>query len=152
MSHPPFPGLEKNYLRAQVARISAATTVSPIGYFRFDDNEEEEDTEESGFIIDFLRPVTAMARAVNLPPPPDPTPILLFDKKTSFSCLTSNLQIFEMKCFGVQLYFIFRIKWQEYLHYWPGIWGDAITWPLWPHWTDLVSSHAVRLTTGRKCY
>lgn len=117
VSHPPFPGLEKNYLRAQVARISAATTVSPIGYFRFDDNEEEEDTEESGFIIDFLRPVTAMARAVNLPPPPDPTPILLFDKKTSFSCLTSNLQIFEMKCFGLQLYFICRIKWQEYLHY-----------------------------------
>ena len=85
VSHPPFPGLEKNYLRAQVARISAATTVSPIGYFRFDDNEEEEDTEESGFIMDFLRPVTAKARTVNLPPPPD--------KKTSFSSLTSNLQI-----------------------------------------------------------
>ncbi|XP_061170080.1 radial spoke head protein 6 homolog A-like [Saccostrea echinata] len=48
VSHPPFPGLEKNYLRAQIARISAATTVSPIGYFRFDDNEEEEDAEESG--------------------------------------------------------------------------------------------------------
>lgn len=48
MSHPPFPGLEKNLLRAQIARISAATTVSPIGYFRFDDNEEEEDAEESG--------------------------------------------------------------------------------------------------------
>lgn len=47
MSHPPFPGLEKNLLRAQIARISAATTVSPIGYFRFDD-EEEEDAEESG--------------------------------------------------------------------------------------------------------
>lgn len=48
VSHPPFPGLEKNLLRAQIARISAATTVSPIGYFRFDDNEEEEDAEESG--------------------------------------------------------------------------------------------------------
>lgn len=48
MSHPPFPGLEKNLLRAQIARISAATSVSPIGYFRFDDNEEEEDAEESG--------------------------------------------------------------------------------------------------------
>ncbi|XP_056012064.1 radial spoke head protein 6 homolog A-like [Ostrea edulis] len=48
VSHPPFPGVEKNFLRAQIARISAATTISPIGYFRFDDNEEEEDAEESG--------------------------------------------------------------------------------------------------------
>jgi radial spoke head protein 4A len=40
--------VEKNFLRAQIARISAATTISPIGYFRFDDNEEEEEAEESG--------------------------------------------------------------------------------------------------------
>lgn len=61
VSHPPFPGLEKNLLRAQIARISAATTVSPIGYFRFDDNEEEEDAEESGSDI-FL---TILLRVAN---------------------------------------------------------------------------------------
>ena len=30
-SYPPFPGTEANYLRAQIARISAATHVSPLG-------------------------------------------------------------------------------------------------------------------------
>lgn len=48
---PPFPGSEKNYLRAQIARIGAATHVSPIGYFTFgggeqEDEEIEEDEEE----------------------------------------------------------------------------------------------------------
>lgn len=43
---PPFPGTERNYLRAQIARISAATHVSPIGVFKFDEEgEEEEETE-----------------------------------------------------------------------------------------------------------
>ncbi|XP_058806534.1 radial spoke head protein 6 homolog A [Phymastichus coffea] len=46
---PPFPGNEKNYLRAQIARIGAATHVSPIGYFTFgnrkQDDEEMEDEE-----------------------------------------------------------------------------------------------------------
>ncbi|XP_076447335.1 uncharacterized protein LOC143284209 [Babylonia areolata] len=45
-TYPPFPGTERNYLRAQIARISAATHVSPIGVFKFDDEgEEEEETE-----------------------------------------------------------------------------------------------------------
>lgn len=47
VAYPPFPGVERNYLRAQIARISAATSVSPIGYFRFDDQEEEEEAEEA---------------------------------------------------------------------------------------------------------
>ena len=34
-SYPAYPGTEKNYLRAQIARISAATLVSPAGKFRF---------------------------------------------------------------------------------------------------------------------
>ena len=34
VSYPPFPGLEMNYLRAQIARISAATHISPIDYFK----------------------------------------------------------------------------------------------------------------------
>ncbi|XP_023246809.1 radial spoke head protein 6 homolog A [Copidosoma floridanum] len=44
---PPFPGCEKNYLRAQIARIGAATQVSPIGYYAPADEEgEEEDGRE----------------------------------------------------------------------------------------------------------
>ena len=34
-SYPAYPGTEKNYLRAQIARISAATQVSPAGKFKF---------------------------------------------------------------------------------------------------------------------
>ncbi|VDM18787.1 unnamed protein product [Hydatigera taeniaeformis] len=49
---PPFPGTEAHYLRAQVARISAATQLAPQNFFqlRQDDNddggEEEEEDEE----------------------------------------------------------------------------------------------------------
>ncbi|PNI28780.1 RSPH6A isoform 3 [Pan troglodytes] len=46
VSYPPFPGNEANYLRAQIARISAATQVSPLGFYQF--NEEEGDEEEEG--------------------------------------------------------------------------------------------------------
>jgi len=40
-AHPPFPGCEKNLLRAQIARIAAYTSVSPSGYFRMGEEEEE---------------------------------------------------------------------------------------------------------------
>lgn len=43
---PPFPGTEKNYLRAQIARISAATLISPIGFFTFGGEDEEEELGE----------------------------------------------------------------------------------------------------------
>lgn len=46
VSFPPFPGNEANYLRAQIARISAGTQISPIGFYQF--AEEEEDEEEEG--------------------------------------------------------------------------------------------------------
>ncbi len=36
-SYPAYPGTEKNYLRAQIARISATTHVSPAGRFKFSD-------------------------------------------------------------------------------------------------------------------
>ena len=36
-SYPAFPGLEKHYLRAQIARISATTHVAPSGKFKFSD-------------------------------------------------------------------------------------------------------------------
>ncbi|KAK2088719.1 Radial spoke head protein 6 A [Saguinus oedipus] len=46
VSYPPFPGNEANYLRAQIARISAATQISPLGFYQF--SEEEGDEEEEG--------------------------------------------------------------------------------------------------------
>ncbi|MCO5578725.1 hypothetical protein L7F22_032570 [Adiantum nelumboides] len=47
-AYPPFPGVEKNYLRAQIARISATTVVAPKGYFVAEEPEEGE--EASGNI------------------------------------------------------------------------------------------------------
>ncbi|NXE22661.1 RSH4A protein, partial [Ardeotis kori] len=46
VSFPPFPGNEANYLRAQIARISAGTQISPIGFYQFAEEEDEE--EDSG--------------------------------------------------------------------------------------------------------
>eukprot|EP00794_Sanderia_malayensis_P020102 gene20102-22073_t len=43
ISYPPFPGNEANYLRAQIARISAATHISPQGYYIFEESEDDED-------------------------------------------------------------------------------------------------------------
>ncbi|XP_072530878.1 radial spoke head protein 4 homolog A [Salminus brasiliensis] len=45
VTYPPFPGNEANYLRAQIARISAGTQVSPLGFYQFEE-EEGEETEE----------------------------------------------------------------------------------------------------------
>ncbi|CAG2063684.1 unnamed protein product, partial [Timema podura] len=46
LTYPPFPGTEINYLRAQIARISAGTQVSPLGFYYFDEEEEEDEEEE----------------------------------------------------------------------------------------------------------
>jgi len=46
VSFPPFPGNECNYLRAQIARISAGTHISPLGFYQFDEEEEEEEEGE----------------------------------------------------------------------------------------------------------
>ena len=48
ISYPPFPGTERNYLRAQVARIAAGTQISPSNYYTTGDEEEEEEPEEGG--------------------------------------------------------------------------------------------------------
>lgn len=39
---PPFVGLEKDYLRAQIARITATTHISPAGFFILAESETEE--------------------------------------------------------------------------------------------------------------
>ncbi|GAB1295096.1 Radial spoke head protein 4 homolog A [Apodemus speciosus] len=46
VSYPPFPGNESNYLRAQIARISAGTHVSPLGFYQFGEEEGEEEEVE----------------------------------------------------------------------------------------------------------
>uniref|UniRef100_A0A1I8HMT7 HECT domain-containing protein n=3 Tax=Macrostomum lignano TaxID=282301 RepID=A0A1I8HMT7_9PLAT len=43
VTYPPFPGTEANYLRAQIARISAGTHVSPKDFYTFGEEEEEEE-------------------------------------------------------------------------------------------------------------
>ncbi|KAG5451011.1 Radial spoke head protein 6 A [Clonorchis sinensis] len=49
-SFPPFPGVEKNFLRAQIARISATTTISPINYYQFEEEEMEENAFSESFV------------------------------------------------------------------------------------------------------
>lgn len=50
ITFPPFEGTEKEFLRAQIARIAAATSISPQGFFTYGSGEEEEDLdmEEGG--------------------------------------------------------------------------------------------------------
>lgn len=49
-SHPAFPGTEKEYLRAQIARIAHSTAIAPRGHFKLaeEEPEEEEEEEEEG--------------------------------------------------------------------------------------------------------
>ncbi|KAM3959332.1 radial spoke head protein 4a [Aphomia sociella] len=45
LTFPPFDGTERNFLRAQIARIAAATSISPQGFFTYGSGEEEEDID-----------------------------------------------------------------------------------------------------------
>ena len=38
--YPPFPGQENSLLRAQIARITASTCVSPDGFYDIDNDDE----------------------------------------------------------------------------------------------------------------
>ncbi|XP_063233520.1 radial spoke head protein 6 homolog A [Bacillus rossius redtenbacheri] len=49
---PSFPGTEMNYLRAQIARISAGTQVSPRGFYGAGQDEEEEEEDEEAVTQD----------------------------------------------------------------------------------------------------
>jgi len=53
-AYPIFPGKEANYLRAQIARIGAATVISPAGYFSLgEDGEALESNEDYESSADF---------------------------------------------------------------------------------------------------
>ncbi|RHY85173.1 hypothetical protein DYB37_000799 [Aphanomyces astaci] len=45
--HPPFPGTEKNFIRAQIARINAGTVLCPAGFFIVSEEGELEVPEEA---------------------------------------------------------------------------------------------------------
>ncbi|CAG9862562.1 unnamed protein product [Phyllotreta striolata] len=53
LTYPKFPGNEREYLRAQIARITSGTQISPLGYYTFGgvqlgEGEEEEEEEGQG--------------------------------------------------------------------------------------------------------
>lgn len=52
-SNPPFPGKERHFLRAQLARIFAATQISPKGVYEMD-----EETNKMKFAEEFAVPST----------------------------------------------------------------------------------------------
>ncbi|KAF0698554.1 Aste57867_10836 [Aphanomyces stellatus] len=45
--HPPFPGTERNFIRAQIARINSATVLCPAGFFTLSEEGELEVPEEA---------------------------------------------------------------------------------------------------------
>jgi radial spoke head protein 4A len=45
-TNPPFEGTEKNYLRAQIARISHSTALYPKGLYKVDEENDREILEE----------------------------------------------------------------------------------------------------------
>jgi radial spoke head protein 4A len=46
--HPPFPGVERHYLRAQIARISHGTIVCPKDIYTTEVPDDDEDEDEEG--------------------------------------------------------------------------------------------------------
>lgn len=44
--NPPFPGTERNFLRAQIARIASSTLICPVGFFTLSEDGEIEVAEE----------------------------------------------------------------------------------------------------------
>jgi Radial spokehead-like protein len=42
-SYPPFPGTERNYLRALIARISSGTHISPRNFYKIGSSKEDEE-------------------------------------------------------------------------------------------------------------
>uniref|UniRef100_A0A7S1CKG8 Uncharacterized protein n=1 Tax=Bicosoecida sp. CB-2014 TaxID=1486930 RepID=A0A7S1CKG8_9STRA len=82
--HPPFPGKEKEFLRATIARITAATVISPAGVFAASEDEDkpydivpnEEEFEipalnEAGSWVHHLLPLNKLGRTTPNPPKVD---------------------------------------------------------------------------------
>lgn len=56
VTNPPFPGKERHFLRAQLARIFAATAISPKGLYEMVDSEVEGQPAERKFAEEFAFP------------------------------------------------------------------------------------------------
>lgn len=57
-SYPSFPGTERNYLRAMIARISAGTHIAPRGFYKTgeegaDDDDASEDDDDDASLSEF---------------------------------------------------------------------------------------------------
>lgn len=50
-AHPPFPGVERHYLRAQIARISSTCAVAPKDMYTTEGAVEEDEEDDNGNII-----------------------------------------------------------------------------------------------------
>ncbi|XP_034387167.1 radial spoke head protein 4 homolog A isoform X2 [Cyclopterus lumpus] len=64
VSYPPFPGNEAQYLRAQIARISAGTQVSPQGFFQAGKEEGDEEEEAARDSFEGI-PVSKLAESLS---------------------------------------------------------------------------------------
>lgn len=59
ITNPPFPGSERHFLRAQLARIFVGTALHPKGLFNMEAINEEEGAPEVMKVVDeFLLPQT----------------------------------------------------------------------------------------------
>jgi radial spoke head protein 4A len=50
-SYPPFKGTEKNLLRAQIARIVVATSISPDGFFPLNEDDPPSAVPAEGMLL-----------------------------------------------------------------------------------------------------
>lgn len=71
ISYPPFPGTERNYLRALIARISSSTNISPRSFHKvgscsdeavgeeegFDDSDDDDDDAAAAWLSELLLPL-----------------------------------------------------------------------------------------------
>jgi radial spoke head protein 4A len=60
-SNPPFPGKERHFLRAQIARIFHATLIAPKGFYEID-----EETQQMRFAEDFALPGTEELKSLEV--------------------------------------------------------------------------------------
>jgi len=79
--YPAFPGAEAAYLRAQIARIAAATVVAPVGKFSYDEENSALVPAEDPYAVPDSLPgleswaktygaILKIGRCTNVPPPP----------------------------------------------------------------------------------
>ncbi|EPY24144.1 flagellar radial spoke protein [Strigomonas culicis] len=74
LSHPKFPGQERHYLRAQIARINCATLVAPRDMYTADGALPDEEEDENGNPLPPPTEVPAYSSVPPLQPQEEPDP------------------------------------------------------------------------------